>query len=62
MAKEYEVTVIEKFSKTFTIKADTPEQALEQIKQQYENCEINLTVDDYSDVNYEIEADNVSIS
>lgn len=62
MAKEYEVTVIEKFSKTFTIKADTPEQALEQIKQQYENCEINLTIDDYSDVNYEIEADNVSIS
>lgn len=62
MAKEYEVTVIEKLSKTFTIKADTPEQALEQIKQQHENCEINLTVDDYAGVNYEIEADNVSIS
>ena len=62
MAKEYEVTVIEKFSKTFTIKADTPEQALEQIKQQYENCEINLTIDDYSGVSYELESDNVSIS
>lgn len=62
MAKEYEVTVIEKFSKTFTIKADTPEQALEKIKQQHENCEINLTIDDYSGVSYELESDNVSIS
>lgn len=62
MAKEYEVTVIEKFSRTFIYKADTPEQALEKIKQQHENCEINLTTDDYSGVSYELESDNVSIS
>lgn len=59
---KYEVTVIETLSKTFTVDAESPQQALEQTKTKFENCEINLTTDDYLGVSYEVEGEGISIS
>lgn len=48
----YEVTIKEILSRTYTVDAKSRLDALDQIKEQYNNCEIVLDSDDHVSTDY----------
>ena len=45
--KEFQIEVIETLSKVVTVEADTIEDAVRKVNEQYDNSEIQLDYDDY---------------